>query len=65
LIGSANASLQPMTDIIETYVYRTLMNQFNFPYSAAAGLYQSVVGFAIVMAANYVVNRVDPDYALF
>lgn len=65
LIGSANASLLPMTDIIETYVYRTLINQFNFPYSSAAGLFQSVVGFVIVMVANGAVRKIEPDYALF
>lgn len=65
LIGPANSALLPNTDIIETYVYRVLINQFNFPYSSAAGLYQSVVGFVIVMLANAAVRKYDPDYALF
>ena len=65
LVGSANAALLPMTDIIETYVYRTLINQFNFPYSSAAGLFQSVVGLIIVMIANGAVRKIEPDYALF
>jgi putative aldouronate transport system permease protein len=65
LVGSANATLQPYTDIIETYVYRSLINQFNFSYSAAAGLYQSLVGFIIVMTANAVIKRLESDYALF
>jgi putative aldouronate transport system permease protein len=65
LVGTANATLQPYTDIIETYVYRSLINQFNFSYSAAAGLYQSLVGFVIVMTANAVIKRLESDYALF
>lgn len=65
LVGNANAALLPNTDIIETYVYRVLVNQFNFSFSAATGLYQSVVGFVIVMLANAAVRRVDPEYALF
>ena len=65
LVGTANATLQPYTDIIETFVYRTLINQFNFAYSAATGLYQSTVGFVIVMTANFIIKRVEPDYALF
>jgi len=65
LVGTANAAMQPYTDIIETYVYRSLMNQFNFTGSAAVGLYQSVFGFFIVMIANAVINRIDKDYALF
>lgn len=65
IVGTANANLQPMTDIIELYVYRTLINQFNFPYSTAAGLYQSIFGFIIVNIANAVVRKIDPEYALF
>ena len=65
IIGSANATLQPMTDIIETYTYRTMINQFNFSYSAAAGLYQSIIGFIIVNVANGIVRKVEPEYALF
>jgi putative aldouronate transport system permease protein len=65
LVGTTNAALQPYTDIIETYVYRSLMNQFNFSYSAAVGLYQSVFGFCIVMTANWVIKKIEKDYALF
>jgi putative aldouronate transport system permease protein len=65
LVGVANAALQPMTDIIETYVFRSLMSQFNFSYSAAVGLYQSAVGFVIVMTANGIVKKIERDYALF
>lgn len=65
LVGTANPMLQPTTDIIETFVYRSLMNQFNFPAASAAGLFQSVVGFIIVMIANFTVRKIEPDYALF
>ncbi len=65
LVGPANSALFPYTDIIETFVYRALMNQFNFTYSSAVGLYQSVFGFIIVMLANGLVKRVDEEYALF
>lgn len=65
LVGSANAALLPYTDIIEMYVYRALMNQFNFPYASAAGLYQSVFGFIIIMVVNGVVRKIEPEYALF
>jgi putative aldouronate transport system permease protein len=65
LVGSSNAALQPYTDIIETFVYRSLMNQFNFSYSAAVGLYQSLFGFCIVMAANGLIKKIESGYALF
>ena len=65
LVGSSNSALFATTDIIETYVYRTLMNNFNFANSTAVGLYQSVFGFALVMFANWIVKKIDSDYALF
>lgn len=64
LVGS-NSVLYKTTDIIETYVYRALMNNFNFSQGSAVGLFQSLVGFAIVMIANGIVKRIEPDYSLF
>jgi putative aldouronate transport system permease protein len=64
LIGN-NAQLFNTTDIIETSVYRMVMSQNNFTTSTAVGLYQSVFGFAIVMTANWIVRRINKDYALF
>jgi len=65
LVGSSNATLWPYTDIVETFVYRTLMNNFNFPYASAVGLYQSIFGFVVVMVSNWLVRKADKDYALF
>ena len=64
LIGN-NASLFQTTDIIETSVYRMVLSQNNFTTSTAVGLYQSLFGFALVMTANWVVRRINKDYALF
>ena len=64
LIGT-NSILYPQTDIIDTFVFRSLIGQFNFTQSAAAGLYQSVFGFILVMTVNGIVRRVQPEYALF
>jgi putative aldouronate transport system permease protein len=64
LVG-ANSLLYKTTDIIETYVYRSMMNNFNFSQSSAVGLFQSVVGFFIVLTVNQIVRKVEPDNALF
>ncbi len=64
LVGN-NSMLFQSTDIIETYVYRSMMNSFNFSQSSAVGLFQSVVGFFVVIGANALARRIDPDYALF
>ena len=37
----------------------------DFGMAAAAGLYQSVVGFVMVILSNWAVRRIDPDRALF
>lgn len=64
LVGT-NSVLYSTTDIIETYVYRCMMNTFNFSQGSAVGLFQSVFGFVLVMVANGVVKKLDPDYSLF
>ncbi|EUJ26304.1 sugar ABC transporter permease [Listeria newyorkensis] len=57
--------LYPVTDVIDTYVYRGLTSLGDISMSAAAGLYQSIVGFILVMLTNYIVKKIDPEYALF
>jgi putative aldouronate transport system permease protein len=53
------------TNVIDTYVYRGLMEQGNIGMSAAAGFYQSIVGFCLVLAANWIVRKVSEENALF
>lgn len=57
--------LMDITSTIDTYVYRSLITLNNVGMSSAAGFYQSVVGFILVLLANYVVRRIDKDSALF
>lgn len=60
-----SGALFPVTNTIDTYVYRGLLELGNISMSAAAGFYQSVVGFILVLTANLVVKKVDPESALF
>ncbi len=60
-----SGALFSTTQTIDTYVYRGLMELNDVGMSAAAGLYQSLVGFILVMAANAIVRKVDSDNALF
>lgn len=57
--------LYSVTNTIDTYVYRGLLQQNNIAMSSAAGAYQSVVGFLIVLLANGLVRRFDRDNAMF
>jgi len=64
LIGT-NSVLFPQTDIIDTFVFRSLAGQFNFSQGAAVGFYQSVFGLILVLTVNAIVKKVDPESALF
>ena len=58
-------ALIDITNTIDTYVYRGLMQLGDIGMSSAAGLYQSVVGFILVLTANFVVKKVSAEDALF
>ena len=60
-----SGALFSTTQTIDTYVYRGLMELNDVGMSAAAALYQSLVGFVVVVAANAVVRKVDSENALF
>lgn len=60
-----SGALFQITQTIDTYVYRGLMEQGNIAMSSAAGVYQSMVGFMLVVLANYIVKKKDPENALF
>lgn len=66
LIGN-NSIFFPQTDIIDTYVFRSLAgaSTLNFPASAAVGFYQSIFGLILVLIVNFIVRKVEPDSALF
>ncbi|MCB0115580.1 MAG: sugar ABC transporter permease [Caldilineaceae bacterium] len=57
--------LYSTTDVIDTFVYRSLVELGNISMAAAAGFYQSVVGFVLVILANWAVRRYNEDYSLF
>lgn len=60
-----SGALYNATQTIDTYVYHSLMELNNVGMSAAAGLYQSMIGFVLVIMANAFVKKVDRDNALF
>lgn len=65
MIGN-NGVLYNITDIIDTYVYRIAMTQpLSIGLGTAAGLYQSVFGFVLIVVTNWIVKRKNEEYALF
>lgn len=59
------AQLYSTTDVIDTFVYRSLAKLGDVSMAAAAGFYQSVVGFVLVVVANWIVRKINQDYSLF
>lgn len=60
-----SALLYPATDVIDTYVFRSLTSIGDVGMAAAAGFYQALVGFILVLGANWIVRRIDRERALF
>lgn len=57
--------LYPVTQTIDTYVFTGLTASNNIGMSAAAGFYQSVVGFLLVLISNLIVRKVSKENAMF
>ncbi|MBO9604875.1 MAG: sugar ABC transporter permease [Paenibacillaceae bacterium] len=58
-------AIYPTTQVIDTYVYQTFLAMGDIGMSSAAGLYQAIVGFVLVLGSNLLVRRVSKDNALF
>lgn len=64
-LTNLNPMLLETTDNITTFVYRTAIQSGQFESASAIQLYQSLVGFILVMFSNWIVKRYDKEYALF
>ncbi|MCJ8011805.1 ABC transporter permease subunit [Paenibacillus sp. KQZ6P-2] len=64
-IPNDSSFLYSTTDVIDTYVYRSLRVVGDIGMSTAIGLYQSVVGFIMVLLANWIVKKINSDNALW
>jgi putative aldouronate transport system permease protein len=60
-----SGTLYGATRTIDVFVYNALMNNSNYAMSSPAGFYQSIVGFALILAANGIIRKLSRDNALF
>lgn len=60
-----SGALYSVTDVLDTYIYRGLMNFGNIGMSTAASFYQSVVGLILVITANKIISKLSPESAMF
>lgn len=60
-----NGGLYATTQVIDSYVLNSILNKPEFGYTAAASLFQSVMGLLLMLFANWAVKKIEPDNALF
>jgi putative aldouronate transport system permease protein len=60
-----SGQLYPATQVMDVFVYKALLQSNDIGMSAAAGLFQSAMGFILILIANAIVNKIDPDSAMF
>ncbi|MDR1654530.1 MAG: ABC transporter permease subunit [Treponema sp.] len=64
IVGN-NGQLYNATDVIDTFVFRSLLSNNNIGMTTAATMYQSVLCFIIIMIVNHIVKKIEYDYSLF
>lgn len=64
-VPMSSGPLLDVTSTIDTYVYRGLLQLGDVGMSAAAGFYQSIIGFILVLVSNWLVRRKNPESSLF
>lgn len=64
IVGN-NGQLFNTTDVIDTFVFRSLVNSGDMAMPAAATFYQSVLCFATIMIVNGIIKKTRPENALF
>lgn len=60
-----SGALYSVTTTIDTYSFRALMNLGDITMSSATGVFQSFVGFILLLSANLLVKKFSKDNALF
>lgn len=60
-----SGTLYPVTQTIDVYVYNALMKNSDYGMSSAASVFQSVVGFVMVLITNFIVRKTNKENALF
>ncbi|MDY4671403.1 MAG: ABC transporter permease subunit [Oliverpabstia sp.] len=57
--------ISSVTDTIDVFVYKGLTQLNDVGRASAAGFLQSILGFILVLTANYIVRKIDEENALF
>lgn len=60
-----NGMLYPVADVIDTYIFRALKTINDPGMGSAVGLFQSIMGFILVVGFNTLARKIDDEGALF
>lgn len=60
-----SGTLYPVTRTIDVYIYQALMQNNDYAMSSAASVFQSIVGFVLIVIANQIVKKYESNSALF
>lgn len=60
-----SGTLFPVTRTLDVYIYQALMKNNDYAMSSAASVYQSIVGFVLIVGANKLVKKYESNSALF
>ncbi|MCQ2519408.1 MAG: ABC transporter permease subunit [Lachnospiraceae bacterium] len=60
-----NGTLYNTTQVIDSYILNSIMKSSNFGFTGAASLFQSVIGLLLMLFANWLVKKIEPENALF
>lgn len=64
-VTGGNANLAPTTEVLDTYVFKALVQNFDMGLAATAGLFQSVFGLVLVIISNTLVRKFNQENSLF
>ena len=54
-----NPLIYNVADVFSTYIYRVGIGQARFSYTTAIGIFQSVIGFILIISANYSARKIN------
>ena len=60
-----SGTLYDTTQVIDSYVLNAIFKNSNFGFTAATSFFQSVVGLLLMLFANTMVRKIEPENALF
>lgn len=66
ILNMYNTAVYDVSDIIDTYTYRMGIGNYQYSFSAAAGMFKSVIGLVLVLITNALAKKIsDGETSIF